>query len=476
MESPRVAVVVLARAGSSRLPGKLQSDLGGSTVLARCLQRCLQLERADEVILATTTAPADEALAREAAALGIPVVRGSEDDVVARMQQAVAALDQPCDIVVRACADNPLFMPALVDAAVDELWQTGCQLVTPFEHATLPFGFGLVVMTRECLAVIDREATAASYREHVENYCFEHPERFHVRFQLAPEDLTWPELCWTLDYAVDLERLRRLDPVLAGVAVRDQPRVLVEHLRAMRVWVEGRDTGDPAGHDLVLLAADRADLPAPAGVLVVQRFDAAGGSRYGLRYAEPRPAGFPAGAVYLDPNPGCEGTPLEFLGRVADLAPAFLVAAPARPLDLMESVAPPLEKCVRADRRRGFRAPGEEAFPACVVLERAASAAGSGDLLAGLLAELTEHADTDLFLDRATPGELAEAIARLGAERVHEGTPAADPFRVLTVHGAGELEVAGARGPLHASSLGSFWRSGEVRAARARALNAEATR
>ncbi|MFT7485642.1 MAG: spore coat polysaccharide biosynthesis protein SpsF [Candidatus Paceibacteria bacterium] len=471
MNSLRVAVVVLARAGSNRLPGKMMEPFGSGSVLSSALQRCRSIASADEIILATTTCPQDDALAAEAIALGIAVVRGSENDVVERMLQALDALEEPCDVIVRACADNPLFMPSIVDAAVAELIETRCDMLTPFEYATLPFGFGLVVMTRDCLSRIDANAKSASYREHVENYCLEHPDQFHVRYQIAPEGLAWPELCMTLDYGVDLTRLRLLLKVLDGVPIQSQPQAVIDHLRSAQVWIEGLSEGSPDGHDLILLADDRPGLQAPLGVLLVNEIEVDQDRRHGLRYTNPLAKGFPAEPVFLDDTPGLKESALDFLVRTAEMAVPLLLAAPARPINLLEFCAPPPEKRVLAEQRRGFRAPAEEAFPLSVVLDHAEHAP---ELLEALLSELEQHEESDLFLAGGNAKELAHAVQRLGADRVHEGCRAADPFRVLTVTGSDDLVIPGARRPLREGSMASFWRSPLARGARAEILNREA--
>ena len=470
--SARVAVVVLARAGSSRLPGKMLLPFGDGSVLSSAIQRCAALQRAHELVLATTTQTTDDALAAEARRLGVRVVRGSEEDVVARMLQAVEELRQRPDWVVRACADNPLLMPSVVDAAVDELARSGADLITPFECATLPFGYGLVVMTRDCLERIDREATDPAYREHVENYCFEHPQRFRTRYQVAPDELVWPELCLTLDYPVDLTRLRALAAMLEEVPLAAQPTALIERLRAARVWIESTSTGDPRGHDLVLASLPPPGVVAPRGVVVVDAFEVGGQMRHGLRYAEPLPAGFPRGPLFLDER-RCEDSPEEFLARAAPRALPLLLAAPARPIDLLEAAAPPAAKRVQAERRHGFATPAEEAFPTRVVFEHAER---SPRLLESLLGELAHHDRAELHLPGSDPESLAHAIERLGAPRGRRDAVAPDPFRGGRVGSDGELEVAGARRPLSGTSIAAFWRSSVARTARARVLNGESLR
>ena len=77
-------IVVQARAGSSRLPGKVLMPLAGRTVLAHVIERCLAVEGVDVVCCAVPDGDADDAVAREAVRCGARVFRGSEADVLDR--------------------------------------------------------------------------------------------------------------------------------------------------------------------------------------------------------------------------------------------------------------------------------------------------------------------------------------------------------------------------------------------------------
>src|SRR5437763_16000587 len=102
--------VVQARMGSTRLPGKVMAELAGRPALAFMLDRLAPIE-VDQLVVATSTDEADDQIEALAAEKSVPVVRGSEDDVLARF---IVALDAyPATNVVRLTGDCPLMDPAL---------------------------------------------------------------------------------------------------------------------------------------------------------------------------------------------------------------------------------------------------------------------------------------------------------------------------------------------------------------------------
>src|ERR1700712_3704580 len=91
----RVTAVIQARTGSSRLPGKVLRPLGASAVLEWVVRAGQLAEGVDEVVIATSTAAGDDPIADVGSRLGVPVVRGSEDDVLSRF--LLAADQYPSD-------------------------------------------------------------------------------------------------------------------------------------------------------------------------------------------------------------------------------------------------------------------------------------------------------------------------------------------------------------------------------------------
>ncbi|HSJ08192.1 MAG TPA: NTP transferase domain-containing protein, partial [Longimicrobiales bacterium] len=112
----RTVVVVQARMGSSRFPGKVMEALAGRSVLEHVLERCAAIPGVDAVCCATSVRAADDVVAGAAAVLGAAVVRGSEADVLGRYAQAAREMD--ADVVLRVTADCPLIDPRVCGAVL----------------------------------------------------------------------------------------------------------------------------------------------------------------------------------------------------------------------------------------------------------------------------------------------------------------------------------------------------------------------
>lgn len=193
--------------GSTRLPGKVLADLDGEPMLLRCLHRVRRARRLDEVVVATTTQPADDVLARLCLSAGWPCFRGSEDDVLDRYYQA--AREHQADAVVRITSDCPVIDPDLVDYVVQVFLRcrSGVDYVSNFApERTFPRGLDTEVMHFSVLERAWREDDNPAWREHVDEYILHHPERFRIRGVTHEADLS--HLRWTVDTPEDLQFVR----------------------------------------------------------------------------------------------------------------------------------------------------------------------------------------------------------------------------------------------------------------------------
>jgi len=227
------AIVLQARMGSTRLPGKVMAPIGGRSVLAHCIER-LRHHSGLPVIVATTDLFDDDRVAAEAARLGAAIVRGSERDVLRRYIQA--AREFSLTVLVRATADNPAVDMDAPRRTLDLLRQTGADHVVEFG---LPHGGAVEAMTVAALETAANIATDPLDREHVTTF-IRRDRRFFALPALAPGAVRQPRLRLTVDTAIDLAFMRR---VFARV---------------------GAAPGMPSSLEDIIAAAMGVSMPAPA--------------------------------------------------------------------------------------------------------------------------------------------------------------------------------------------------------------------
>ena len=205
--TPRAHTVAIiqARAGSSRLPGKVMADIAGTTMLARVVQRVQACPLVDDVVVATTTEVDDDVVAREAVRCGARVTRGPSADVLARYQLAARAAR--AEMIVRITADCPLLDPDVVGQVIGAT--TADMDYTSNTHLrSYPRGLDVEVLHRDCLERIARMGTSPAAREHVTAFVMEAPALFRIRQVVAASDDS--DLRWTVDTPDDLAAIRAI--------------------------------------------------------------------------------------------------------------------------------------------------------------------------------------------------------------------------------------------------------------------------
>jgi spore coat polysaccharide biosynthesis protein SpsF (cytidylyltransferase family) len=202
--SSGVLAIVQARMSSSRLPGKTLATVGGEPMLGLLLKRVQRARLVSEIVVATSTDPADEAVAQFATAGGVGAARGPLDDVLARFLGVVGARSGP---VVRITGDCPLIDPYVIDATVGRFTSTaGCSYASNIDPRTFPDGLDVEVISADALRTIAGDALSPLEREHVTVAIRSQPERFPAASVRNADDLG--SLRWTVDDAEDLDFVR----------------------------------------------------------------------------------------------------------------------------------------------------------------------------------------------------------------------------------------------------------------------------
>ncbi|MGW4482864.1 cytidylyltransferase domain-containing protein [Amycolatopsis sp. NPDC004368] len=171
-----VNAVIQARSSSTRLPGKVLRPLAGRSVLGWVVRAAAAAPGVDQVVVATSDAADDDAVAEEASRCGALVARGPLDDVVARFGVALSL--HPADAVIRLTADCPLLDPALI-GRLAAVWRAEPSLdyVSTTLVRTLPRGFDAELVRADVL-VEQVSVASGPDREHVTSAIYRQPERY----------------------------------------------------------------------------------------------------------------------------------------------------------------------------------------------------------------------------------------------------------------------------------------------------------
>lgn len=200
-----ITVIIQARMGSRRLPGKTMADVAGAPMLSHVVRRAAAIPGVEQVVIATTAQPADRAIVEFASRTGVPCVVGSEDDVLDRFYQTARQIG--ATVIVRVTPDCPLLDPAVSGLVLARyLRDRTLDYVSNTQPPTFPDGLDTEVLSFPALEVAWRKAVLPSEREHVTPYLWRRPELFRTACVRHHRDLS--ALRWTVDEARDLEFVR----------------------------------------------------------------------------------------------------------------------------------------------------------------------------------------------------------------------------------------------------------------------------
>jgi len=200
----KTLIIIQARMGSSRLPGKILMPLGESCVLGYVVTRCRQVTNVIDVVVATSELQQDDAVEQWCAFHGVSCFRGSEDDVLLRYVEA-SAPHSP-DYVMRVTGDCPFVDYEFANEVVRTMGESPADFVLYPDHDfLLPRGINVELMSYSALLRMHEMGNEPRHREHVTYYSKDFPDQFTRTLFDVPLALRHPELRITLDTPEDYE-------------------------------------------------------------------------------------------------------------------------------------------------------------------------------------------------------------------------------------------------------------------------------
>jgi spore coat polysaccharide biosynthesis protein SpsF len=205
----KLKIIIQARTGSTRLPGKiLKPFYEDKTILDILIGNLTQLFKKEDVILATSTAPNDCQLEKIANNHGICFFQGDENNVLKRFIDCANEFD--ANVIVRICADNPFLLTGYISTLISQI-QEGKEYASYKWPDNRPVMLSHIGLFAEAFNVsfIQRIANLTKdplYTEHVTNFIYTNGEKFDNEFLPIPVILNESQnLRLTIDTETDFE-------------------------------------------------------------------------------------------------------------------------------------------------------------------------------------------------------------------------------------------------------------------------------
>lgn len=204
-------VIIQARMGSTRMPGKTMKKIMGKPLLYYSAFRAKLCKYAQTVVVATSTEPGDNIIEAWCREMGIHCFRGSENDVLERYYQAAKA--HGIKRIIRVTADCPFIDPEVLDMLIlYQKAQSYDYVSNAIDNRTWPHGLDAEVFPIESLERARKEAKLPEEREHVSPYIIRHREKFDLG--VVPYRKQLSSIRLTVDYPEDFEFAQNLLAIL----------------------------------------------------------------------------------------------------------------------------------------------------------------------------------------------------------------------------------------------------------------------
>jgi Spore coat polysaccharide biosynthesis protein F, CMP-KDO synthetase homolog len=197
-----VGIIIQARMGSSRLPGKILMDYEGNTLLGHIISRLERLDYPAEKVIATSVLPKDDVVEEFCQKSGVICFRGSEENVLERYFEC--ARKYGFSQIVRMTGDNPFPDISELDRLINYHIDSGHDFSE--NYSILPIGVGMEIMSFDALKESLINAELPKHFEHIDEYILDYLELYKHGTLMVNSEKNCPDLRLTVDTWEDYER------------------------------------------------------------------------------------------------------------------------------------------------------------------------------------------------------------------------------------------------------------------------------
>ena len=173
------AIILQARLGSKRFPGKVLKKINGKTILEYTIKRLKKTKLSKNIIVVTTKREEDQKIIKVAKKTNCHTFRGSTNNVLNRYYKA--AVYYKVKNIVRVCSDCPLIDPKIINKVYFFYLKNNYDYVSNKIFPSYPIGMGLEILNFQSLKKANKLTKNSYDKEHVTPYIYKNPKKFKIK-------------------------------------------------------------------------------------------------------------------------------------------------------------------------------------------------------------------------------------------------------------------------------------------------------
>tara|TARA_B100001093_G_C26723269_1_gene968796 strand:- start:515 stop:1255 length:741 start_codon:yes stop_codon:yes gene_type:complete len=226
-----ISLIIQARVGSTRLPGKVLKKIGDKTILEFLIDRVRLSKTIDQIIIATSNNPSDEKIVKLCQKLNTNCFIGDEKNVLRRYHDC--ALKYKATTIIRVTSDCPFIDPLLIDEMLLNYSRENCDYMsntTPPECSLWPDGSDIEIFSLDALKKSYKECKDEKEREHVTFYIWKN-KKTNFKILRFKNKKNLSKFRFTVDYKEDLDVARKIFNYLQENKLRGSANEIANFLK-----------------------------------------------------------------------------------------------------------------------------------------------------------------------------------------------------------------------------------------------------
>ena len=193
-------VVLQARMSSTRLPGKVMTQINGHPMIYWEISRISKAKLVNKIVVAISDQSSDDVLADYLDSIHQEYIRGSLDNVLSRYVKAEENYNPSA--IIRLTADCPLVMPELIDQYLDIFHKKDFEYLSNTLELSYPDGLDIEIIAPGVFKKLFEFSLSKEEKEHVTLGIYSRKDKFRV--YNVPNKFNISHFRWTVDTSDDL--------------------------------------------------------------------------------------------------------------------------------------------------------------------------------------------------------------------------------------------------------------------------------